>query len=405
LKVLTLTWEFKPNVVGGLGKAVTELSPALAAEGIDQYVVTPLIGDALPDEVMVPGGAGAGSLRVFRVKPPAESYPDIYQYAEATNRLMEERAREVIREVGGVDLIHVHDWLAAFSGIAVKHALKLPLITTIHATEYGRHHGHIWSDLSREIHNLEWWLTYEAWRVICCSGFMATEICSAFHVPADKLDVIPNGIDSTPFDAIDPTGLAAFRAGYAHPDEKIIFCVGRIVYEKGAHVLVEAMPKVLAEYPNAKLIITGDGPHRSAVEARALALGIADRVYFTGFVPIDVRNKLFKVADVAVFPSLYEPFGITALEAMVAKTPCVVSNVGGLAEVVTHSETGILAYPDNADSLAWAILHTLNRPDWAQQRAANAYRVATEEYNWRTIARRTIAVYERVVNERKAAVW
>ena len=165
------------------------------------------------------------------------------------------------------------------------------------------------------------------------------------------------------------------------------------------------MPKILTELPNTKLVITGEGPHLQAVKDRARALGVSDRVIFTGFVSNEARNNLFKVADVAVFPSLYEPFGLTALEAMVARTPCVVSNVGGLAEVVTHAETGILAYPGNADSLAWAVLHNLHRPDWARQRAENAYRVAKEEYNWRAIARRTIEVYERVNKERRQTDW
>lgn len=406
MKVLTLSWEFKPNVVGGLGKAVTEIAPALTAEGIDLHIVTPLVGNAAEEETIVAGTAGkTGSLTVHRVHPFSGQTEHIYDYAEKTNQMMENRANALIAQLGGFDLIHVHDWLAAFSGIALKHQHRLPLISTIHATEYGRHHGHIWTDLSRSIHNFEWWLVYESWRVICCSGFMANEVCTAFQAPRDKIDVIPNGIDSTAFDALEGVDLKEFRAKYAHPDEKLVFCVGRVVYEKGAHVLVEAMPKILTELPNTKLVITGEGPHLQAVKDRARALGVSDRVIFTGFVSNEARNNLFKVADVAVFPSLYEPFGLTALEAMVARTPCVVSNVGGLAEVVTHAETGILAYPGNADSLAWAVLHNLHRPDWARQRAENAYRVAKEEYNWRAIARRTIEVYERVYKERRQTDW
>ena len=406
MKVLTLSWEYKPNVVGGLGKAVSELAPALAAEGIDLHIVTPLVGDAAEEEVAIPKAAGAGgSLTVHRVRPFAGPSDQIYSLAEQTNREMESRARTLIDEVGGFDLLHVHDWLAAFAGIALKHQYKLPLLSTIHATEYGRHHGHIWTDLSRSIHNLEFWLAFESWRVICCSEFMATEVCTAFQAPRDKVDVIPNGIDGASFDALDGVDLTEFRAEYASPDEKLIFCVGRVVYEKGAHVLVEAMPRILAELPSAKLVITGEGPHLAAVRARAKEIGVAERVFFTGFVSNEVRNRLFRVADVAVFPSLYEPFGLTALEAMIARTPVVVSNVGGLAEVVTHAETGILAYPGNAESLAWAVLHNLHRPDWARQRASNAYRVAKEEYNWRAIARRTIGVYERVVKEREKTDW
>jgi glycosyltransferase involved in cell wall biosynthesis len=400
-----LSWEFRPNVVGGLGKAVTELVPALVAEGADVHLVTPRTGSSPEIERLDGGPAGAGSLTVHRVAAPVIDVYDIYTLAEHTNLALEERALQVVEEADGVDVIHVHDWLVAFSGIALKQALKTPLLATIHATEYGRHHGYIGTDLSRAIHNLEWWLTFEAWRVICCSQFMASEIGAAFRTPIDKVDVIPNGIDSSPFDALEGLDLTSFRAGFATPDEKLVYCVGRVVYEKGAHVLVEAFPQVLARYPKAKLVVTGDGPNLPAAKARAQELGITGRVYFTGFVPIDVRNRLFKVADVAVFPSLYEPFGIVALEAMVARTPVVASNLGGLAEVVNHAETGILVYPNDPGSLAWGVLHTLEHPEWARQRAEHAYRVAADEYNWRAVARRTLGVYERVATERRATAW
>jgi glycosyltransferase involved in cell wall biosynthesis len=178
-----------------------------------------------------------------------------------------------------------------------------------------------------------------------------------------------------------------------------------VVQEKGVQVLVEAMPKVLAENPTAKFVIAGTGDLLSTLRARAWDLGVGDKALFTGFIPDDDRDRLYKVAACAVFPSLYEPFGIVALEAMAAKVPVVVSLVGGLQEVVKHGETGIIVYPDNAESLAWGINHTLARPDWAAQRVANAYRVVLEEYNWRRIAQRTIQVYERILTERARAKW
>jgi len=404
MKVLMLSWEFRPNVVGGLGKAVTELVPAIVAEGTEIHLITPLVGDSPETEMLPSGPDQLGSLTIHRVRPPAAAFQDIYTLAEETNRALEAHARELI-ETEHFDLIHVHDWLAAFAGIALKHAHHLPLVSTIHATEYGRHRGHIYTDMSRAIHNLEWWLTYESWRVICCSQFMTTELTAAFRTPLDKVDVIANGIDSAPFDALEGADLTEFRSQFAAPDEQIIFCIGRVVHEKGASVLVEALPRMLSRYPKAKLVITGDGPNLPAVRTRAAELGVANRVYFTGFVSSGDRNRLYKLANVAVFPSLYEPFGIVALEAMVARVPVVASNVGGIAEVVDHNETGLLVYPNNPESLAWGILETLEHPDWAQQRVEKAYRIAVAEYNWRAIARQTIAVYEQVIQERAAAAW
>ena len=279
----------------------------------------------------------------------------------------------------------------------------MPLLSTIHATEHGRNRGNISSDISQSIHGTEWWLTYESWRVICCSDYMAKEVSTVFRTPLDKMDVIPNGVDTARFDALAGADLSDFRLRYAAPDERIVFHVGRIVHEKGLGVLVESVPRVLAGYPKTKFVIAGTGGFLESAKRRAAELGVADSIYFAGFIPDADRDRLFKVADVAVFPSLYEPFGIVALEAMAARTPVVVSQVGGLAEVVDHNETGLLVYPDNPESLAWGILETLRHPDWAAARSDNAYRKVMTEYNWHSIAERTAAVYERIVRERAVA--
>jgi len=403
VKVLMLSWEFRPYVVGGLGKAVTEIVPALVDQGVQIRLVTPRFQGG---DLVEPANPQTDTpLVVYRVELPSYRPPDIYALAYQINPLLQRQAQEAIAQAGGVDIIHVHDWLPSLAAISLKHEYKLPLVATIHATEYGRNRGQFSSDLQRAIHSAEWWLSYEAWRIICCSHFMSSEVQQAFWVSGDKIDVIANGVDSSPFDALDGEDLTEFRSRFAAPDQKIIYCVGRVVYEKGAHVLVEAMPRVLAQYPAAKLIVTGEGPHLGAVRARAAQLGISANTLFTGFVSNADRNRLFRVADVAVFPSLYEPFGIVALEAMAAKAPVVATSVGGLAEVVEHNVTGIQVYPDNPDSLAWGILHTLQHPEWTAMRVENAYRVATTEYSWPAIARQTVAVYERVSRERAATQW
>jgi len=252
---------------------------------------------------------------------------------------------------------------------------------------------------------VEWWLSFEAWRVILCSPYMADEVATIFQAPRDKLDVIPNGVDTRPFDALDGVDLTGFRLRYARPEEHIVFAVGRMVQEKGQQLLVEAAPRILAQYPAAKFVLAGTGPMRKALVARASELGLDGRVCFPGFISDDDRNKLYKVASAAVFPSLYEPFGIVALEAMAARCPVVVSSVGGLTGVVQHHETGITVYPDSVDSLAWGVLHTLQHPAWSRARAETAYRVVREVFNWRAIAASTRAVYERVKREHDASDW
>ncbi|MBI2940498.1 MAG: glycosyltransferase family 4 protein [Chloroflexi bacterium] len=411
MRILMLSWEFPPHNVGGLGKHVTELIPALAFLGEEIHLVTPRQNGGEVQEVVATPPPGNGvALRfpptVYRVDPygvPETS--DFYSSVTRLNQQLERQGQELIEQAGPFDLIHVHDWLVAFAGIGLKHRHKLPLLATIHATEYGRNRGTIRGDAPRAIHSVEWQLTYEAWRVICCSQFMANEVRTAFQTPVDKIDVIPNGIDTSPFDRYDGLDLSDLRRQYAEPDEPIIFSVGRIVYEKGLHLLAEAMPQVLAEFPRAKLLIAGTGGYRDALARDIRDLDLGDRVRLLGFIPDDVRNRLLRVADAAVFPSVYEPFGIVALEAMAARAPVVAATVGGLAEVVQHLETGITVYPDSAASLAWGILHTLHRPDLARARAATAYRTVVAEYNWQRIAERTRAIYGRIVAERAAAHW
>jgi len=408
MKVLMLSWEYPPHNVGGLGKHVTELIPALGNIGVEVHLVTPRMAGGSAEETICPVLAEPGTERyskVYRVDPPMSDAPNFFVNATQTNRALGQFARSLWDTEGPFDLIHVHDWLAAFSGVELKHEFRVPLLATIHATEYGRGRGTVRGEVPQAINNVEWWLTYEAWRVICCSGFMANEVQTALRTPADKVDVIPNGIDTNRFDVLANEDLEDFRAGYATPDEKILFYVGRVVYEKGVHLLVQAMPTLLGRGRAVKLVVAGTGDHLNDVRQQAQMLGVAGSCYFAGFIPDATRDRLFKVADVAVFPSLYEPFGIVALEAMAAGTPVVVSEVGGLTEVVKHGETGVTVYQNDVPSLVWGIEHTLDHPDWAQQRAALAYQVVVEQFNWKAIAVKTNEVYERIVRERQRVAW
>lgn len=398
MRVLMFSWEYPPHVVGGLGEHVANLVPALSAEGIEIHLVTPRWAGGESEEQ-------AANYWIHRVNPPTFDAPDVHTAALQTGLSMERYCEDLWRSSGPFDLLHAHDWLAAFAPIALKRSYKVPLVSTIHATERGRGRGTLHGEIQQTINNTEWWLTYESWRVICASRFMAHEVGSYFQVPADKVDVIPNGVNLDRLTCWVGQDLSTFRNLYAQPQEQIVYYVGRIVHEKGLGVLVEAIPRVLRQSPQAKFVIAGTGSLLGELRRRVWELGVADKVLFTGFVPDADRDRLYCVAACAVVPSLYEPFGIVALQAMAARTPVVVSEVGGLAEVVRHGETGITVYPNNPDSLAWGIVHTLARPDWAAQRADNAYRVVLDEYSWSTIAHRTVQVYERIVEERIKTRW
>lgn len=407
LRVLMLSWEYPPFIVGGLGAHVGALAPALARAGVSIHVVTPRWkgGEA---EKVIDGGrsrAAATSSRIYRVEPPVRNLGNVFADVQQTNLNLEEQGHTLLEELGGFDVIHAHDWLVAWAAAALKRLHKTPLVATIHATERGRGRGNLAGETASAINGAEWWLTYEAWRVIATSQFMEQEVKSYFNLPADKIDIVPNGIDAAPFDALEKVDLCGFRKRWAQPDERIIFFVGRLVQEKGAHLIVEAAPQVLAEFPKTKFVLAGTGSMTGHIKWRAMNLGIGDRILVAGFISDADRNRLLRVADAAVFPSLYEPFGIVALEGMAAKCPVVVSDVGGLGEVVKHDENGVKVYPDNVDSLAWGIRYVLRDPKAARARAAKAYRMVKVEYSWDRIAQQTAEVYRRVVRERSKIDW
>ncbi|MFM7320893.1 MAG: glycosyltransferase family 4 protein, partial [Armatimonadota bacterium] len=321
-----LSWEYPPKRVGGIAAALEGLAPALARLGVEVHVVTS--GDAGGD----PEESPSPNLHLHRVLV-TEPCNDFVHWVHRLNAAMESRVDALVsdwaREPKGKTgrrpvVLHVHDWLGQFAGIALKHRYRLPMLSTIHATEYGRNQG-IHTDFQRLIHDYEVALSHESWRVIVCSAFMRGEVGHALGTPDDKMDIVYNGVDGTVYDFPFPDAeRRAFRDRFAAPHERLIYFIGRMVHEKGAQVLVEAMPSVLRRVP-AKLVVAGGGA-RAHLEDQARRLGVADHIFFTGRISDADRDRLYRVADVAVYPSLYEPFGIVALEAMAAGVPVVVSN-------------------------------------------------------------------------------
>lgn len=418
LRIIMLSWEYPPRIVGGIARHVEELSRELALlPETEIHVVTCEYPGALEEELLY----GVHIHRVAAYDAPG-GHQDFLHWVHQLNAAMRDRAYALCREwlapntAGGAAkspkllpdregiLLHAHDWLAYFSAIELKHTFKLPLIATIHATEFGRNNG-IHNDMSRYIDNTERCLATEAWRTIVCSSFMKGEIEYVLQTPSDKIDVIYNGVSLKKFEFDFPEEEAKeFRSRFAAPEEKIILFVGRGVREKGCQVLIDAMPKVRAEYHDAKLVVAGGGQRQHLVD-QANHLGIGRHVYFTGFVSDETLLRLYRVADIACFPSLYEPFGIVALEAMAAKTPVVVSDAGGLNEVVETGVTGTVTWLNNADSLAWGLVNTLKNPERAREMAEEAYKRVRTRFNWKLIADQTHNVYQRVWKEYLQSSW
>ncbi len=399
MRILMLSWEYPPHLTGGLGAHVMDLVPALAEQGVEVTLLTPGWRGGEAQEYIHP------NTMVYRVPPIGDDLGDYFGGVRRTNTNLEYFAHTLIADGQTFDLIHAHDWLVSFSAEALKNVYKLPLVATIHATERGRGRGFLENRTAEAINSAEWRLSYEAWRVIATSRFMAREICTYFDLPSDKLSIIPNGVNITRRPQLSQEERDMIRFQWVEPQESIVYYIGRIQQEKGMHLLIDAAAQVLAQDPHVKFILAGTGGLLGVLRHRVDELGIADRVILPGYVSNKTRDQLYQAADVAVFPSLYEPFGIVALEAMAAHCPVIVSDVGGLGEVVEDGETGLKVEPGRVDLLAQAILKSLHNRKQAYAMAAQAFTLVEQEYSWSQIARATMELYQDVIRLRQNTVW
>jgi glycogen(starch) synthase len=395
LRVVMLSWEFPPKTVGGISPHLFNLSRELAKIGVETHVVTCDFPGAPEHETV----NGAHVLRVDSYKTPS---PDFATWDSLMNVNMQKETASLITSLGRqVDIIHAHDWLVANAALGLKHVFRIPVAATIHSIEVGRRNG-LHTDYERMIHQTENWLAHESWRVICCSQYMSDQVKWVFGIPQDKVTTIPNGVDITVYE--NEFDRADFRKKFAAPEEKIVLYVGRLVYEKGVQALINAMPKILSRV-NAKFVIVGDGGMKDSLMRQVANMRLTHKIMFTGFLDDQSLSRLYQVADVCVVPSLYEPFGITALEAMAAKTPLVASNTGGLSEIVEHDKTGTKIIAGNADSVAWGITRVLLDPGYANWIKSNAYQKAVDVYDWAKIAKKTKEFYEQIIREYDGGSW
>lgn len=399
MRILVISWEYPPYVVGGMGKHVTGLVAALSSltladEPLEIDVLTTRTNGGQLIEQIAP------HVTVHRVTVPALNTNDFYNSAMVGNAVLTTYALSLPHHY---DLIHIHDWLVGEVGIALKHHWKTPLLATVHATERGRHQGYITNPMSAQINEMDWRICYEAWRVIVCSEYMRGEVHYFFGTPYDKVDIIANGLNSSEATHCQPADLDRLRRYYSPNGEKLLLFVGRIVHEKGLHVLIRAMPGILAEHPDVRLLAAGKNGDQLLPAAQELKVDKAIR--FLGFISDSERSCFYQIADAAIFPSLYEPFGIVALEAMVQNCNVIASNVGGLGEVVEHMKNGLTVYPNDPQSIVWAVNELFAHPEAAQQRRKYALTETLPQYEWDKIAAQTVAVYQNIVCARKQVLW
>ncbi|MEU3454729.1 glycosyltransferase family 4 protein [Micromonospora sp. NPDC006766] len=386
MRALFLSWEYPPVMVGGLGRHVYSLSRALVQAGHEVTVVTRHAPGAAYEEYV-------DGVRVIRAAedPPqfAFSGPTLLAWTMALNHTLT-RAALRAADTAGFDVIHAHDWLVAHSAMTLREHLGIPLVTTIHATEAGRHQGWLPADTNRSIHSTEWWLANESDRVVVCSHYMRWEVNQLFGVPHQRVDVVANGVDPELWRS-DPVRTDNARRAYAG-DGPLIGFAGRLVYEKGVQDLIAALPAVRAQHPGLRLIVAGDGPHRQKLVGLTESLGLEQAVSFTGFLGGDLPSVM-AATDAMVVPSIYEPFGMIALETAATGTPIAAASTGGLKEIVEPGRTGMNFSAANPDALATVVSKLLADGGNARRMARTAQHMVVDRFSWSLIAERTSRVY------------
>ncbi|KYH28528.1 MULTISPECIES: glycosyltransferase family 4 protein [Clostridium] len=395
MRILILSWEYPPKNVGGLSNHVYHLSHSLCEMGHEVHVVTCQDGIA-------PIKENDNGVFIYRVEPYKIQTQDFIKWVMQLNFAMIEESIRIIKLQGRMDIIHAHDWLSTFAAKALKWAYNIPLIATIHATEYGRNAG-IKTDMQRYISSTEWNLTYEAWKVIVCSNYMKEQIATIFSTPREKIWIIPNGVKVVNFQ--EKNDLYNVRKKYAKNDEKIVLYIGRHVFEKGIHILINAIPEILKENAKIKFIIAGTGSMTEELKDIVLNEGIEEKVIFTGYISEEEKGKLYRISDAAVFPSIYEPFGIVALEAMAAGCPVIASDIGGFSEIIRHGINGLKFMSGSTTSLKDSLLEVLNNTELANKLRENGLKSVKENYSWKQIAELTTEVYKQVLKEAKGTEW
>jgi len=398
VRILLLSWEYPPRVVGGLGRHVGALSRSLAAQGHQVHVVTRGHGDDdLPGDELV---QGVHIVRVGEAPPLLDFEQDLVPWVLAFNNRVQAAAHRVVQQHGPFDVVHAHDWLVAYAAAGIKAAWDLPVVATIHATEYGRHQGWLPGPMNKLIHQVEWWLTYEARRVITCSQYMHDQVAEIFDKPIETIDVVPNGVDVRDF-ALPDQEVAAFRRDLAPADTNVVLFAGRLEYEKGVQTVLDALHDLRELVGPTEFLIAGVGTYSEELRHKVGELGLEDHVRFTGFLADHELRLHYAAADVAVAPSIYEPFGLVAVEAMACGTPVVVGDTGGLREVVSGGH-GLTFTPQDTEHLTEVLARVLTDGKLSAELTAKGRERILARYDWDEVARATVGVHERAIAEEAA---
>lgn len=422
-------WEFPPHIAGGLGTACYGLTRGLARNGVEVLFVVPKaygdedgrfvrVVDASEVEAVYSRDGFVEDLwnkvtfiQIGSNLVPYSSPEEFRSEGERCERsgtrftggdvwrerytfkggygsnLMDEVARyavvaaQVARDLAGeFDVIHAHDWLTYYAGMAAREVSGKPLVVHIHATEYDRSG----ESPNPPVYAIERTGLLAADKVIAVSNLTRNIVINRYGVPAEKVVTVHNAVRFSAGDNVE-----AERS----LDDKIVTFLGRITYQKGPDYFVEAAAKVLARTRNVRFVMAGSGDMMPHVIRRVASLGISDRFHFTGFLRGAEVNRMFAMSDVYVMPSVSEPFGISPLEAMRSNVPVIISKQSGVAEVLDYALK--VNYWD-VDAMADAIYALVTYPALSRMFARNGYEEVTG-LKWSNAAAKVKAVYEQAI--------
>ena len=386
MRVLLISWEYPPVIEGGLGRHVRKLSEHLVKDGVEVHVLT-------RGGSQLPAGEVRHGVAVHRVPEPPfpTDIGEFVRWVQAMNADMRALGAELCRQ-HEFSLVHSHDWLVAGAAERLSEQFALPWVTTVHATEFGRHQGWVQKHPQSHIHAAERRMVHRADTVITCSRFMKSHVASVFGVPSRQITVIPNGIDPRDLEPV-VDDLPGLRATYARPDQRLVLLVGRLVYEKGFHLALDALAQVVKRPGNVRFVVAGTGTAEAELKRQARRLGLTGHGSFVGWVGDDMLHSLYRVAEVVIVPSIYEPFGLVALEAMASGCLCVVADTGGLREVVPAGGTVGLRFPARDSAALGQILERVLSDDAAREQVIAEAREHVLQFDWAEVSRRTKSLY------------
>ena len=385
MRVLLVSWEYPPVIEGGLARHVRKLSEHLLGEGVEVHVLS-RSGGHLPAEELRHG------VVVHRVREP-EFPKDINAFVRWVDQMNADMYELGVGlcELLDFDVVHSHDWLVADVAQRLAERISCPWLVTVHATEFGRHQGWVCRYPQSHIHAVERHMVAASDRVITCSHYMRGHVATALDAPLREITVIQNAVD--PSDLEVPVDLERLRARFAQPHERLVLLVGRLVYEKGFHLALDALAQVIGAVAGVRFVVAGSGTAEEELREQAQRLGLMEHGSFLGWVGDDMLHSLYRIAEITIVPSIYEPFGLVALEAMACGCMCIVADTGGLREVVPANGTVGLRFRSRDSSDLGDVLSQILTDDDARARLVAEAREHVLSFDWSEVARRTREVY------------